>query len=421
MTSVTPSLPLQGKNILLGISGGIAAYKAADLVRRLKERGADVRVILTPAAAEFITPLTLQALSGNPVGLSLLDPAAEAAMGHIELARWADFILVAPASADVIARIAHGMANDLLTTCILAADAPLAVAPAMNQQMYKNIATQNNLATLKSHNIYIYGPAAGDQACGDVGMGRMLEPLQLAELVVDFFKSHSKTIALPLPKPLIGMKIAITAGPTREAIDPVRYISNHSSGKMGYALATAASALGAQVTLISGPVQLATPEGVTRIDVTTAQDMLQAALSVASNHDIFIGCAAVADYRMAEVAPQKLKKSADKDQLTLQLVKNPDIIATIAALTSHRPFTVGFAAETEQLAQYAQNKLTSKNLDLICANDVSAAGQGFNSEQNAITVYGRHFEHSLVLQHKTTLAQALITLIVEQFQNEKKH
>lgn len=413
MTSVTPSLPLQGKNILLGISGGIAAYKAADLVRRLKERGADVRVILTPAAAEFITPLTLQALSGNPVGHSLLDPAAEAAMGHIELARWADFTLVAPASADVIARIAHGMANDLLTTCILAASAPLAVAPAMNQQMYKNIAVQNNLATLKSHKIHIYGPAAGEQACGDVGMGRMLEPLQLAELLVDFFK--------PQPQPLTGLKIAITAGPTREAIDPVRFISNHSSGKMGYALAAAAAELGAQVTLISGPVQLATPAGVTRIDVISAQQMQQTALTAATEHDIFIGCAAVADYRMAEVAPQKLKKSADNDQLTLQLVKNPDIIASIAALTSHRPFTVGFAAETEQVAHYAQQKLLNKNLDLICANDVSVAGQGFNSEQNAVTVYGRQFEQSLALQDKSTLAQALITLIVEQFQNEKKY
>jgi phosphopantothenoylcysteine decarboxylase/phosphopantothenate--cysteine ligase len=417
MTSVTPSLPLQGKNILLGISGGIAAYKAADLVRRLKERGADVRVILTPAAAEFITPLTLQALSGNPVGQSLLDPAAEAAMGHIELARWADFILVAPASADVIARIAHGMANDLLTTCILAARAPLAVAPAMNQQMYKNIATQNNLATLKSHKIHIYGPAAGDQACGDVGMGRMFEPLQLAELLVEHFQTAGSTSA----KPLTGLKFAITAGPTREAIDPVRYISNHSSGKMGYALASAAATLGAEVTLISGPVQLATPGGVSRIDVASALEMQHAALTAAKVHDIFIGCAAVADYRMAEVAPQKLKKSADNDLLTLQLVKNPDIIASVAALTSHRPYTVGFAAETEQVAQYAKQKLLNKNLDLICANDVSVAGQGFNSEQNALTIYGRQFEQALPLQDKNTLAQALITLIVEQYQNEKKH
>lgn len=407
MSTAANSLPLYGKNILLGISGGIAAYKSADLVRRLKERGAEVRVILTPAASEFITPLTLQALSGNPVGQSLLDPAAEAAMGHIELARWADFILVAPASADVIARISHGMANDLLTTCILAANAPLAIAPAMNQQMYKNIATQTNLSTLSSREIHIYGPAAGEQACGDVGMGRMLEPLQLAELVVAFFNEA--------PKPFKGLKIAITAGPTREAIDPVRYISNHSSGKMGYALADAAAKLGAEVTLISGPVQLATPKAVNRIDVVSAEQMCQAALAQAPEHDIFIGCAAVADYRMAEVSGQKLKKTADKNELTLQLVKNPDIIAQVSALTHQRPFTVGFAAETENVQAYAMQKLQSKKLDLICANDVSVAGQGFNSEQNALTVFGKDLQHSLALQDKSTLATALIQLIVEQY------
>lgn len=407
MTTAANLLPLQGKNILLGISGGIAAYKSADLVRRLKERGAEVRVILTPAASEFITPLTLQALSGNPVGQSLLDPAAEAAMGHIELARWADFILVAPASADVIARITQGMANDLLTTCILAANAPLAIAPAMNQQMYKNIATQSNLATLKSRNVHIYGPAAGEQACGDVGMGRMLEAVQLAELVVAFFQQN--------PKPLAGLKIAITAGPTREAIDPVRYISNHSSGKMGFALADAAAKLGAEVTLISGPVQLATPAGVNRIDVVSARDMYQAALAAAPQQQIFIGCAAVADYRMAEVSDQKLKKTTGKDELTLQLVKNPDIIAEVAALKQQRPFTVGFAAETENVLAYAMQKLQQKNLDLICANDVSVAGQGFNSEQNALTVFGKDLQHSLALQDKSTLATALIQLIVEQY------
>lgn len=407
MTTAANSLPLQGKNILLGISGGIAAYKSADLVRRLKERGAEVRVILTPAASEFITPLTLQALSGHPVGQSLLDPAAEAAMGHIELARWADFILVAPASADVIARITHGMANDLLTTCILAANAPLAIAPAMNQQMYKNIATQSNLATLNSRNIHIYGPAAGEQACGDVGMGRMLEPLQLAELVVAFFQQS--------PKPLAGLKIAITAGPTREAIDPVRYISNHSSGKMGYALADAAAKLGAEVTLISGPVQLATPLGVSRIDVVSAAEMHQAALLQAPQQHIFIGCAAVADYRVAEVASQKLKKTAEQAGMNLQLVKNPDIIADVAALTTQRPFTVGFAAETENVQAYAMQKLQSKKLDLICANDVSVTGQGFNSEQNALTVFGKELQQSLALQDKTTLATALIQLIVEQY------
>lgn len=405
---------LAGKKILLGISGGIAAYKSADLVRRLKERGADVRVILTPAAAEFITPLTLQALSGNPVGQSLLDPAAEAAMGHIELARWADFILVAPASADVIARITHGMANDLLTTCILASNAPLAIAPAMNQQMYKNIATQANLSTLISRNIHIFGPNAGEQACGDVGPGRMLEPLQLVDAVID-------VLATPAHQSLQGIKVTITAGPTREAIDPVRYISNHSSGKMGYALAAAAAALGAEVTLISGPVQLTTPTGVNRIDVTTAEQMYVSSMQQAPNSDIFIGCAAVADFRVAALASQKIKKTADNDGLTLQLVKNPDIIASVAALKAPRPFTVGFAAETEKVAEYARQKLQKKNLDLICANDVSDPTLGFNSEQNAITVYSSTAEFALGQRSKTELAQALISLIYEQYQHEKKH
>lgn len=405
---------LAGKKILLGISGGIAAYKSADLVRRLKERGADVRVILTPAAAEFITPLTLQALSGNPVGQSLLDPAAEAAMGHIELARWADFILVAPASADVIARITHGMANDLLTTCILASNAPLAIAPAMNQQMYKNIATQANLATLISRKIHIFGPNAGEQACGDVGPGRMLEPLQLVDAVID-------VLATPAHQSLQGIKVTITAGPTREAIDPVRYISNHSSGKMGYALAAAAAALGAEVTLISGPVQLTTPTGVNRIDVTTAEQMYVSSMQQAPNSDIFIGCAAVADFRVAALASQKIKKTADNDGLTLQLVKNPDIIASVAALKAPRPFTVGFAAETEKVAEYARQKLQKKNLDLICANDVSDPTLGFNSEQNAITVYSSTAEFALGQRSKTELAQALISLIYEQYQHEKKH
>lgn len=405
---------LAGKKILLGISGGIAAYKSADLVRRLKDRGAEVRVILTPAAAEFITPLTLQALSGHPVGQSLLDPAAEAAMGHIELAKWADFILVAPASADVIARIAHGLANDLLTTCILASNAPLAIAPAMNQQMYKNIATQANLSTLISRNIHIFGPNAGEQACGDVGPGRMLEPLQLVDAVIG-------VLATPAPQLLKGAKITITAGPTREAIDPVRYISNHSSGKMGYALAAAAAALGADVTLISGPVQLATPTGVNRIDVTTAEQMYVSSLRQAQQSDIFIGCAAVADFRVAELASQKIKKTADNDGLTLQLVKNPDIIASVAALTTARPFTVGFAAETEKVADYARQKLQKKNLDLICANDVSDPTLGFNSEQNAITVYSKTAEFPLGQRSKTELAQALISLIYEQYHHEKKH
>ncbi len=411
---------LLGKRILLGISGGIAAYKAADLVRRLKDRGAEVRVILTPAASEFITPLTLQALSGNPVGQSLLDPAAEAAMGHIELARWADLILVAPASADVIARITHGMANDLLTTCILACAAPLAVAPAMNQQMYKNIATQNNLATLISREIHILGPAAGEQACGDVGPGRMLEPLQIVDAVIDIFANTAQASA-ENAKPLAGSSFVITAGPTREAIDPVRFISNHSSGKMGFALAQVAADLGATVTLISGPVQLTTPQGVRRIDVVTAEEMHQAALNEAQNHHIFIGCAAVADYRVAEVSTQKIKKTDDTDDMQLRLVKNPDIIASVAALTQNRPFTVGFAAETEQVEHYARLKLAKKNLNLICANDVSVPNQGFNADQNALTVYSATQVFQLPLQSKTALSNALISLIYEQFQHEKSH
>ena len=388
---------LANKRILLGISGGIAAYKSADLVRRLTERGADVRVTLTDAAQHFITPLTLQAVSGNPVSSSLLDPAAEAAMGHIELAKWADLVLIAPATADLIARLAQGMANDLLTTCILATTAPVYVAPAMNQQMYKNIATQKNIATLKSHSFHILGPAAGQQACGDVGFGRMLEPLELVAAITQ----HA-----PIDKHLNNIKVTITAGPTREAIDPVRYISNHSSGKMGYALAERAAQLGADVTLISGPVQLTPPAGVALVNVTTAQQMHDAALDLAQRSDIFIGCAAVADYRVAEVAAEKMKKTSS-DQLELTLVKNPDIIAAVAALTSQRPFTVGFAAETQNVVQYAKDKLDRKKLDLICANDVSDSNVGFNSDNNAVTLVWKQGEQALPLQPKVALAAAI--------------
>lgn len=396
---------LAQKHILLGISGGIAAYKSADLVRRLKERGADVRVILTDAAQHFITPLTLQAVSGNPVSTSLLDPAAEAAMGHIELAKWADIVLIAPASADIIARLVHGLANDLLTTCVLATAAPVAVAPAMNQQMYKNIATQNNLATLKAHNFYIYGPGVGEQACGDVGSGRMLEPLELVSALEKHFLAEQQ---------LNNIKITITAGPTREAIDPVRYISNHSSGKMGFALAQAAAAMGAQVTLISGPVQLATPAGVTRIDVTTAEQMHNAALAQAVQSDIFIGCAAVADYRVAEVASEKMKKTAS-DSIELRLVKNPDIIAAVAAISAQRPFTVGFAAETQNVLQYAKDKLARKKLDMICANDVSGTELGFNSDHNAVTLVWQHGEQALETRPKAELAKAILQHIYARF------
>ncbi|MDP4535225.1 bifunctional phosphopantothenoylcysteine decarboxylase/phosphopantothenate--cysteine ligase CoaBC [Alkalimonas collagenimarina] len=403
---------LASQRILLGISGGIAAYKSADLIRRLKERGADVRVILTEGGSHFITPLTLQALSGNPVSTSLLDPAAEAAMGHIELAKWASSILIAPASADLIARLAHGLANDLLTTCVLASAAPLFIAPAMNQQMYKNSATQQNIATLKERKYHILGPASGEQACGDVGAGRMLEPLELVSALEQANTS-------PLAGNWQGKRVLITAGPTREAIDPVRYLSNHSSGKMGFALAAAAAAAGAKVQLIAGPVALATPEGVERIDVQSAQQMHAAVMSHASSADVFIGCAAVADYRVAEVAEQKMKKTK-QDELQLTLVKNPDIIADVAALQYQRPFTVGFAAETQDVARYAKDKLSRKKLDLICANDVANPAQGFNSEQNAIVAYWPGGELSLPLQPKTHLALAILQLIEQRLAQQQQ-
>ncbi|EPM5583893.1 bifunctional phosphopantothenoylcysteine decarboxylase/phosphopantothenate--cysteine ligase CoaBC [Vibrio vulnificus] len=392
---------LAGKKILLGISGGIAAYKCADLTRRLKERGAEVQVVMTKAAKEFITPLTMQAVSGRPVSDSLLDPAAEASMGHIELAKWADLILLAPATADLIARMAAGMGNDLLTTLVLATDAPVAVSPAMNQQMYRNVATQENIATLSRRGMEIWGPAAGEQACGDVGPGRMLEPMQLVALCEQFFQ----------PKPLQDKSILITAGPTREAIDPVRYITNHSSGKMGYALAQAAMQLGANVTLISGPVSLPTPVNVNRINVDSAQEMYDAVMAQASDHDIFISCAAVADYRPATIAEQKLKKTDDSDEMTITMVKNPDIVASVSAMTENRPFTVGFAAETNDVEVYARRKLEKKKLDLLCANDVSVEEQGFNSSDNAITLYWSQGEKALPLNSKAALSMEILKQI----------
>ncbi|EPR7136239.1 TPA: bifunctional phosphopantothenoylcysteine decarboxylase/phosphopantothenate--cysteine ligase CoaBC [Vibrio vulnificus] len=398
---------LAGKKILLGISGGIAAYKCADLTRRLKERGAEVQVVMTKAAKEFITPLTMQAVSGRPVSDSLLDPAAEASMGHIELAKWADLILLAPATADLIARMAAGMGNDLLTTLVLATDAPVAVSPAMNQQMYRNVATQENIATLSRRGMEIWGPAAGEQACGDVGPGRMLEPMQLVALCEQFFQ----------PKPLQDKSILITAGPTREAIDPVRYITNHSSGKMGYALAQAAMQLGANVTLVSGPVSLPTPVNVNRINVDSAQEMYDAVMAQASDHDVFISCAAVADYRPATIAEQKLKKTDDSDEMTITMVKNPDIVASVSAMTENRPFTVGFAAETNDVEVYARRKLEKKKLDLLCANDVSVEGQGFNSSDNAITLYWSQGEKALPLNSKA----ALSTEILKQIQTLMGH
>ncbi|WP_394130765.1 bifunctional phosphopantothenoylcysteine decarboxylase/phosphopantothenate--cysteine ligase CoaBC [Shewanella maritima] len=389
---------LTNKKILLGIGGGIAAYKSADLVRRLKERGADVRVVMSQSAMEFITPLTIQALSGHPVASDLLDPAAEAAMGHIELARWADLVIIAPATANLIARVNAGMADELITTTCLATSAPVVMCPAMNQQMYQNPATQENLANVQRKGITLWGPESGSQACGEVGPGRMLEPLTIAEKAVAFF-------AEPV---LQGQKVMITAGPTREAIDPVRYISNHSSGKMGFALAAAAAELGAEVTLVAGPVNLPTPFGVERIDVEAAEHMLNAVMDNVTEQDIFIGCAAVADYKVAQVATQKIKKSAEEMQLALS--RNPDILASVSSLQD-KPFTVGFAAETNDVEQYARGKLQRKNLDMIAANDVSIAGLGFNADQNALQVFWQDGGQALPATDKLTLAKQLMALI----------
>ena len=399
---------LAGKKILLGISGGIAAYKCAELTRRLIERGAQVQVVMTKAAQEFITPLTMQAVSGKPVASSLLDPAAEASMSHIELAKWADMVLLAPATADLIARVSAGMGNDLLSTLCLATDSPIIVAPAMNQQMYRNVATQENIATLKRRGFHIWGPASGEQACGDVGPGRMLEPMALVHRAEDFFQ----------PADLTDVSLTITAGPTREALDPVRYISNHSSGKMGFAIAQAAAERGAKVTLISGPVNLPTPQGVTRIDVESAEQMHQAAMTHAPQHKIFIACAAVADFRPATVAEQKMKKQSDEDTMTITLVKNPDIVANVAALADNRPFTVGFAAETQDVEQYAQGKLTRKHLDLICANDVAQQGQGFNSDTNALHLYWPQGDKALPLTNKSELGKQLIDEITALYRKQ---
>lgn len=400
-------MSLTNKNVLLGIGGGIAAYKSADLVRRLKERGFDVRVVMSQSAMEFITPLTLQALSGHPVSSSLLDPAAEAAMGHIELARWADLVIIAPATANILARINAGMADELITTTCLATEAPIALCPAMNQQMYRNVATQANLTSLVSRGFTLWGPANGTQACGEVGLGRMLEPLEIAELAKQFFASPLE------PKPLAGQSVLITAGPTREAIDPVRYISNHSSGKMGFALAKAAADMGATVTLVSGPVNLTTPEGVNRIDVESAKNMLDAVMENIDKKDIFIGCAAVADYHVSDIATSKIKKSAEKMQLAL--VRNPDILATVANL-ANRPFVVGFAAETHDVEIYARDKLKRKNLDMIAANDVSITGLGFNANANALRVFWPQGSQDLPATDKFTLAQQLLSLIVKEKQ-----
>ncbi|MCX8959141.1 bifunctional phosphopantothenoylcysteine decarboxylase/phosphopantothenate--cysteine ligase CoaBC [Erwinia psidii] len=400
---------LTGKKIVLGVSGGIAAYKTPELVRRLRDRGAEVRVVMTEAAKAFITPLSLQAVSGYPVYDDLLDPAAEAAMGHIELGKWADLVVLAPATADLIARLTAGMANDLVTTICLATAAPVAVVPAMNQQMYRATATRHNLQVLAERDVMIWGPDTGSQACGDTGPGRMLDPLVIVENAVNW--------ALPV-NDLQHLNIMITAGPTREALDPVRFISNHSSGKMGFAIAAAAAKRGANVTLIAGPVSVSTPPGVRRVDTVTATDMHQAVMGGVHHQHIFIATAAVADYRAAEIASEKIKKQGD--EITLKLVKNPDIVADVASMQEDRPYVVGFAAETQNVEEYAQQKRRQKNLDLICANDVSQAGQGFNSDSNALHLFWQEGEKNLPLSDKSLLGQQLLDEIVSRYDEKNR-
>jgi phosphopantothenoylcysteine decarboxylase/phosphopantothenate--cysteine ligase len=397
---ITVSVSLYNRQILVGITGGIAAYKAAELVRRLQDCGAVVRVVMTPAAIEFVTPLTLQALSGHPVHTGLLDQDAEAGMGHIELARWADRILIAPASADFMARLAQGQADDLLSAICLATAAPVIVAAAMNQAMWSNPATQANAALLKKRGVTIWGPADGLQACGDVGPGRMLEVSELIDNLSGTFEIGS----------LAGVRVMITAGPTREAIDPVRYISNHSSGKMGFALAQAAIDAGAVTTLVSGPVQIQAPSRLKlHRQVIAAQEMLEAVNESVADVDIFIAAAAVADFRPSLIAQQKIKKG-ESDGMTLELIRNPDIVAAVA-LMEDGPFVVGFAAETESVEENARSKLHKKNLNVVIANDVSDKNIGFDSSDNAVQVYWRSGERSFERMSKPQLAENLIELL----------
>lgn len=391
---------MKGKRILLGVTGGIAAYKSPDLVRRLRERGAQVQVVMTAGARQLVTPMTFQAVSGQPVRTDLWDAAAEAAMGHIELARWADLVLIAPATADFLARLAAGRADDLLAAVCLATEAPIAVAPAMNRVMWANAATVANVALLARRGVLVFGPAEGEQACGEVGAGRMLEPLELVSLL---------DTTLVGAGPLQGQRVLITAGPTRERIDPVRFISNRSSGKMGYAVAQAAREAGASVVLVSGPVNLPAPPGVTRIDVESAAEMLTAVLKELHGTDIFISTAAVADYRPAQPAEQKIKKTTDT--LDLAMERTVDVLATVAARPD-RPFVVGFAAETESVEQNARVKLLKKNLDMIAANEVGH-DKGFDCEDNQLIVLSRSGRQDLGRASKLALARELVRLIAQ--------
>lgn len=396
--------------VVLGVTGGIAAYKSAELTRRLKDRGADVQVVMTAGAREFVTPLTFQALSGRPVRTDLWDAAAEAAMGHIELARWPQRIVIAPATADFIARLAHGLADDLLSTLCLATDAPIVVVPAMNRLMWSNAATQANVAALRQRGLTILGPAEGAQACGETGAGRMVEPQAIVDALFAAPRRPDDNL------PLRGRKVVVTAGPTRERIDPVRFITNRSSGKMGYAVAEAARDAGANVVIVSGPVNVPTPPGLKRVDVETAEQMMSAVQAEIADTDIFIAAAAVSDYRMREVAVHKIKKTSD--ELSLQLSRTPDILATVAA-GSPRPFVVGFAAETQNVERNALAKLEGKKLDMIAANQVGE-GLAFDCDDNALTVYWAGGRRELERAPKCQLAGSLIDVIAERFAGSKK-
>lgn len=393
-------------NVLLGISGSIAAYKTPELVRRLRERGAEVQIVMTTSATEFVTETALQAVSGRPVRSNLWDKEAEASMSHIELARWADIVLIAPASAEILARLASGAASDLLTTVCLATEAPVAVAPAMNKVMWANAAVQSNRETLATRGVKILGPDSGTQACGEVGEGRMLEPDDIAAIVC------GPTLVSNDDLLLSGKTVVITAGPTREPIDPVRFITNRSSGKMGYAIANAALEQGARVVLISGPTSIAAPAGVDLHRVESAQEMYNETHSLIAAADIFIATAAVADYRPASAKSRKIKKN--DATMTIELVRSEDILASVAALDD-APFTVGFAAETEEVKQHALGKLERKKLDMIVANQVGG-GRGFDADQNAVSVYWRDGEQSFALMDKTELAHDILKLIAERFE-----
>ncbi len=429
-------MQLEQKNVLLGISGGIAAYKTPDLVRKFIAQGANVRVVMTDSAKEFVSPLALQAVSGNKISNSLLDEDAEAAMGHIELARWADIFVIAPATANIMAKLTHGLADDLLTTLALATKAPIAIAPAMNQQMWAAPATTENLQKLQQRSVLQIGPASGEQACGDIGYGRMSEPEDIVSFVVDYFAERITAERITAerisaeqitskqtnnaPTLFAGKKIMITAGPTREALDPVRYISNHSSGKMGYAIAEAAQKMGADVTLVSGPVSISPPANIKLVSVTSAQEMHDAVMADIQTQDIFIGCAAVADFKLADIPTHKVKK---KDgQLTLTFEQNPDILKTVAAIAKP-PFTLGFAAETHDVEAYATSKLERKKLNMIAANDVSSSTLGFNSDRNALTVITKNNKIRLPATSKYALAIELLKLLNDEYsanQNNKK-